>query len=111
MAAVSLFPCAARLAEMDDFARGQGDAPMVLKRSGCARPGHIEDARRQITRYLGLACRNATGVAADPIAPHRWLASAARSGHAPAPRELEQLDQMLDSALLAKARAQGPRTP
>jgi hypothetical protein len=100
---------AARLAEMEGFARGQGDAPTIVKRSGRASPGHIEDARQQIAYYLGLAYKNATGVAADPLAAHRWLASASRAGNALAPRELEQLEKTMDSALLAKARAQGPR--
>ena len=100
---------AARLAEMEDFARGQGDAPMIVKRSGRASPGHIEDARQMMAYYVGLAYKNATGVAADPLAAHRWLASAARSGHTPALRDLEQLEKTMDSALLATARAQGPR--
>jgi hypothetical protein len=100
---------AARLREMEDFARGQGDAPMIVKRSGRASPGHIEDARQWMAYYVGLAYKSATGVAADPIEAHRWLASAARSGNTPAPRELEQLEKTMDSALLAKARAQGPR--
>jgi hypothetical protein len=100
---------AARLREMEDFARGQGDVPTIVKRSGRASPGHIEEARQWMAYYLGLAYKNATGVAADPVEAHRWLASASRSGTTPAPRELEQLEKTMDSALLAKARAQGPR--
>jgi hypothetical protein len=102
---------AARLREMEDFALGQGDAPMIVKRSGRASPGHIEDARQWMAYYVGLAYRDATGVAADPLEAHRWLASAARAGkNTPAPRELEQLEKTMDGALLAKARAQGPRS-
>jgi hypothetical protein len=101
---------AARLHEMEGFALGQGDAPTIVKRSGRASPGHIEDARQWMAYYVGLSYRNAVGVVADSVEAHRWLAKAARAGNTtPAPRELEQLETTMDTALLAKARAQGPR--
>lgn len=100
---------AARLRDMEGFARGEGDAPMIVKRSGRASPGHIEEARQAMAYYVGLAYKNATGVSADPLAAHRLLTSASRSGHPLAPRELEQLEKAMDSALLTKARALVPR--
>jgi hypothetical protein len=101
---------AERLREMEGFALGQGDAPTIVKRSGRASPGHIEEARQWMAYYVGQSYRNAVGVAADPLEAHRWLAKAARAGNTtPAVRELEQLEKTMDTTQLAKARAQGPR--
>jgi hypothetical protein len=100
---------AARLREMEAFALGRGDPPTIVQRSGRASPGHIEEARQSVAHYLGLVHKNGTGVVADAVEAHRWLAHAAKAGNPQATTELAQLEKSMDSALLGKARAQGPR--
>jgi Sel1 repeat len=135
----------ARLREMASFARGEGDVPTIIKRSGRASPGHIEEARATMAFYLGLAYQRAvgvsrddtqavawfgeaarrghhpsqvllaralisgTGITADPVEAHRWLAGAAKAGNTAAPAELQKLEQTMDPAVLDRARALVPK--
>jgi len=98
-----------RLREMEHFARGQGDVPMIVKRSGRASPTHIERARATMAYYLGLAYQRGTGVAIDPVEAHRWLAAASRAGEREAHQELAGFEQRMPAPLLEQARKLGPR--
>jgi hypothetical protein len=98
-----------RLREMEAFARGQGDVPMIIKRSGRASPAHIESARATMAYYLGLAYQRGTGMAADPVEAHRWLAAASRAGEREAHQELVSFEQRMAAPLLEQARRLGPR--
>jgi Protein of unknown function (DUF2927) len=98
-----------RLREMGEFARGQGDVPRIVRRSSRASGGHIDEARLLVAYYLGLAHRQGTGVAADPVEAHRWLAAAIKGGMVAASFELERLEQRMAPAELERARALGPR--
>jgi hypothetical protein len=84
-----------RLRDMEAFVRGEADVPVVIKRSGRASPGHIEEARVTMAHYLGLVYRRGTGVAKDDSSAARWLKHAAERSHHPS------------QVLLARALAQG----
>jgi Sel1 repeat len=73
----------ARMQEMALFARGEGDAPTIIKRSGRASPGHIEEARAAMAFYLGLAYQRSVGVARDDTQAVAWFSEAAKRGHHP----------------------------
>jgi len=98
-----------RLREMEDFAGGQGDVPMIVKRSGRAIPAQIESARATMAYYLGLAYQRGTGVAIDPVEAHRWLAAASRAGERGAHQELARFEPTMTAPLLEQARRLGPR--
>jgi hypothetical protein len=72
-----------RIDEMEAFAQGQGDAPLVIKRSGHASPGHIQEARVSIAYYLGLAYLRSVGVAKDETRAAQWFSHAAERAHHP----------------------------
>ena len=74
---------AARVREMEGFARGEGDVPMIVKRSGRASPGHIDEARQLMAYYLGLAYQRAAGVPKNAAAAATWFAHAAERAHSP----------------------------
>lgn len=133
-----------RVREMESFARGEADVPTIVKRSGRANPGHIEEARGLMAYYLGLAHQRSigmsrddaqavawfgeaarrahhpsqvllaralisgTGIAADAVEAHRWLARAAQAGNTAAPGELQSLEKSMDAVTLERARALGP---
>jgi TPR repeat protein len=73
----------ARLREMEGFARGEGDVPMIVKRSGRVSQGHIDDARQMMAYYLGLAHQRAAGVPKSDAAAAAWFAHAAQRAHSP----------------------------
>jgi hypothetical protein len=89
----------ARVREMEAFARGEGDVPMIVKRSGRANAGHIEEARLVMAYYLGLAHRRAAGMPRDAAAAVAWFTRAASAGHAPS------------QVLLARALIRGEGVP
>jgi hypothetical protein len=72
---------AARVAEMERFARGEGDVPMIVKRSGLASYGHIEDARLTIAYHLGQVHQGGAAVPKDEARSAVWFARAAAQGH------------------------------
>jgi hypothetical protein len=74
---------AARVAEMERFARGEGDVPMIIKRSGLASQGEIEDARTTIAHHLGLVHQGHAGMPKDDAKSAQWFARAAAQGHFP----------------------------
>jgi TPR repeat protein len=59
------------------------DVPMMVKRSGLASYGHIEDARTTVAYQLGLVHRDSASVARDDAKSAAWFARAAGQGHFP----------------------------
>ncbi len=87
---------AERMGEMERFAQGQDDAPMIIKRSGRASPGHIEEGRTLMAYYLGFAHQRAAAGYQDDAKSAAWFRHAATRAHAPS-------QVMLARALLAGA--------
>ena len=74
---------AERVREMESFARGEADVPMIVKRSGRASPGHIEEARGLMAYYLGLAHQRSIGMGRDDVQAVFWFGEAAQRSHHP----------------------------
>jgi Sel1 repeat len=72
-----------KMREMASFARGEGDVPTIIKRSGRASPGHIEEARALMGYYLGLAHQRSVGVPRDDEKAVAWFGEAAKRAHHP----------------------------
>lgn len=68
---------------MEKFARGEGEVPTIVRRSGRASETHIAQARCDMAFYLGLAYGRGTIVAQDASAAARWQLLAAQAGHVP----------------------------
>jgi Sel1 repeat len=89
----------ARVREMASFARGEGDVPTIIKRSGRASTGHIEAARTLMAYYLGLAYQRSVGMPRDDAQAAAWFGQAARAAHHPS------------QVLLARALIRGEGVP
>jgi hypothetical protein len=74
----------ARLQEMVLFARGEGDVPAIIKRSGRANTGLIDEARATVAHYLGGVYQHGVGVTRDDANAVFWYRHAAQRGHPPA---------------------------
>lgn len=82
---------ARRVAEMERFARGDGDVPMIIRRSGRASPGHIEDSRNLMAYFLGLVFAAGHSLTKDEARAAAWFEKAARRKYFPAQLELARL--------------------
>lgn len=66
--------------QMESFASGTGEVPVVIKRSGTASSEAMARGRQLMRLFLGLAHVRGVLVAEDPKAAVRWTEHAARDG-------------------------------
>jgi hypothetical protein len=66
--------------QMQAFADGQGDVPMIVKRSGKSTSEGIRFGRMEMSYFLGIAYLEGTTVPQDPNQAVRWLQRAANLG-------------------------------
>jgi hypothetical protein len=66
--------------QMQAFANGQGDVPMIVKRSGKATDDGIRYGRMEMSYFLGIAYQQGATVSQDPTQAVRWLQRAADMG-------------------------------
>jgi hypothetical protein len=66
--------------QMQAFADGYGDVPMIVKRSGKSTQEGIRFGRMEMSYFLGIAYLEGTTVPQDPNQAVRWLQRAANLG-------------------------------
>ena len=66
--------------QMQTFADGQGDVPMIVKRSGKSTQEGIRFGRMEMSYFLGIAYLEGATVPQDPNQAVRWLQRAANLG-------------------------------
>src|SRR3954463_10352782 len=66
--------------QMQAFADGQGDVPMIVKRSGKSTTEGIRFGRMEMSYFLGIAYLEGSTVAQDSTQAVRWLQRAATLG-------------------------------
>jgi hypothetical protein len=97
-----------RVQDMERFARGDGEVPTIIKRSGRASWNHMEDARPLMALYLGQAHARGTLGAPDAMQAHAWFTRALRAGVSAARAELDRLEAAMDPAQRQRAREASP---
>lgn len=71
---------ASTIDQMQSFADGRGDVPMIVKRSGKSTEEGIRFGRMEMSYFLGVAYLEGVTVPADPNQAVRWLQRAANLG-------------------------------
>jgi TPR repeat protein len=71
-------------AEMEIFAKGQGEVPVIIRRSGRASETSLANSRRQMAHFLGLAALRGTFAAKDDALAASWFKISALAGHSAA---------------------------
>lgn len=66
--------------QMQAFAEGNGDVPMIVKRSGKSTAEGIRFGRMEMSYFLGIAYMEGVTVPQDPTQAVRWLQRAANLG-------------------------------
>jgi len=66
--------------QMQAFADGKGDVPMIVKRSGKSTDDGIRFGRMEMSYFLGIAYLEGATVQQDPSQAVRWLQRAANMG-------------------------------
>jgi hypothetical protein len=66
--------------QMQAFAEGSGDVPLIVKRSGKSTPEGIRFGRMQMSYFLGVAYEKGATVPQDNAQATRWLQHAATLG-------------------------------
>jgi TPR repeat protein len=66
--------------QSEQFADGQGDVPMIIKRSGKATIDGIRFGRREMSYFLGVAFLEGKSVPQDATMAVKWLQQAANMG-------------------------------
>ncbi|RYF64826.1 MAG: hypothetical protein EOO22_23730, partial [Comamonadaceae bacterium] len=66
--------------QMQEFANGSGDVPMIVKRSGKATLDGIRFGRMEMSYFLGVAYLEGMSVPQDPTQAVQWLQRAATMG-------------------------------
>ena len=66
--------------QMQAFADGKGDVPMIVKRSGKSTEDGIRFGRMEMSYFLGIAYLEGATVPQDPAQAVRWLQRAANLG-------------------------------
>jgi TPR repeat protein len=66
--------------QMQNFAQGGGDVPMIVKRSGKSTDEGIRFGRMEMSYFLGIAYLEGATVPPDPNQAVRWLQRAANLG-------------------------------
>jgi TPR repeat protein len=69
------------IAQMNAYARGQGDVPGVVKRSGKTTAEGIRYGRAEMSYFLGIAYLEGVTVPRDATKAVRWLERAANLGN------------------------------
>ena len=69
------------IAQMNAYAKGQGDIPAVVKSSGKATPEGIRFGRSEMSYFLGIAYLEGVTVPRDASRAVRWLERAATLGN------------------------------
>ena len=72
---------ASTVQQMHAYASGQGDIPVVVKRSGKATPDGIRFGRGEMSYFLGIAYLEGTTVPRDATQAVQWLERAATMGN------------------------------
>ena len=68
------------ITQMQEFAEGRGDVPMIVKRSGKATNEGIRFGRMEMSYFLGIAYLEGRSVSQDPTQAVHWLQRAATLG-------------------------------
>ena len=68
------------VAQMQEFANGTGDVPIIVKRSGKATQDGIRFGRMEMSYFLGVAYLEGVSVQQDPLLAVHWLQRAATMG-------------------------------
>jgi hypothetical protein len=71
---------ASTIDQMQSFADGRGDVPMIVKRSGKSTEEGIRFGRMEMSYFLGIAYLEGVTVPQDPNQALRWLQRAANLG-------------------------------
>ncbi|MES2946144.1 MAG: hypothetical protein V4772_25020 [Pseudomonadota bacterium] len=71
----------AALLDMEKFAEGSGEVPVIIKRSGRASSNHMDEARLQIGWFLARAYQNGTIAEKSRSNASRWFKAGAEKGH------------------------------
>lgn len=66
--------------QMQSFADGKGDIPVIVKRSGKSTEDGIRHGRMEMSYFLGIAYLEGSTVPQDPTMAVRWLQRAANLG-------------------------------
>ena len=74
--------------EMEAFAQGQGDIPMIVKKSGKSTEQGIRYGRMEMSYFLGVAYQQGASVTKDSTQAVSWLQRAANLGSRPALAQL-----------------------
>ncbi|HET8746158.1 MAG TPA: hypothetical protein VFM98_11180 [Ramlibacter sp.] len=74
--------------EMQAFADGRGDVPMIVKRSGKSTAQGVQFGRMEMSYFLGIAYQKGATVAQDPAQAALWMQRAATMGSRPAQASL-----------------------
>jgi hypothetical protein len=83
----------ATIQQMHAYANGQGDIPVVVKRSGKATSEGIRYGRGEMSYFLGIAYLEGTTVQRDATQAVRWLERAATMGNRGAQAKLGAFKQ------------------
>jgi hypothetical protein len=83
----------ATIQQMHAYANGQGDVPVVVKRSGKATSEGIRYGRGEMSYFLGIAYLEGTTVQRDATQAVRWLERAATMGNRGAQAKLGAFKQ------------------
>jgi len=74
--------------EMEAFAQGQGDIPMIVKRCGKSTEQGIRYGRMEMSYFLGVAYLQGASVGRNDTVAASWLQRAANLGSRPALAQL-----------------------
>ncbi|RZJ21036.1 MAG: hypothetical protein EOO54_12700 [Haliea sp.] len=72
---------ATTIEQMRAYANGQGDIPVVVKRSGKATEDGVRHGRTEMSFFLGVAYQDGVTVAPDLSQAQRWFERAASAGN------------------------------
>ncbi len=76
------------IADMQDFAEGKGDVPLILRRSGKTTDDGVRHGRMEMSFFLGVAYMEGATVAQDSTQAVHWLQRAAALGSRTAAQRL-----------------------
>lgn len=79
---------ATTIQQMQAYASGQGDIPVVVKRSGKSTDDGVRHGRTEMSYFLGVAYQIGATTPQDPAQAMRWLEHAASAGSSPAQARL-----------------------
>jgi hypothetical protein len=86
------------VAQMQDFANGTGDVPVIVKRSGKATQDGIRFGRMEMSYFLGVAYLEGVSVQQDPLQAVHWLQRAATMGSRTAQAKLGAAQSRMSGA-------------